>query len=140
MPLKENKNMANLFTDTASDFAKKTDLAENKTRFCIDACELVTQKHDGKVCWWLQIHYDSEEEGVVMKTLTFDQSPKRNELFQRAIDTQDYPQHNCFLVKRDIKGGKTFYQLNQEREHRLCACSTPIPESAPDSNDDLAPF
>ena len=104
----------------STEFADRKALAETQARFCIVRCELVTQK-DKKVRWYLTINvYDEQDKVTVAQTLTFDQSPARDDTFE-AIKNE-LPQHNCYLELVKIKGGRTFYDLCQDEDDHKCLC------------------
>ncbi len=131
--------MANLIAEKRQadfpPFAERKQLAEDKTVFCIDSVKLHTQK-DGKERWYLTIHYVEADE-VVTRTLTFDHSPSRDELFEFMLEANDFPQHHCWLKKKVLKNAQTFYDLLQGGVDGPCAC-TWAAASSPDW-DDLPP-
>jgi hypothetical protein len=143
--------MANLIAERQKssfpEFADRKQLAEDATRFCIDEVKLHTQK-DGKTRWYLTIRY-LEDGGTAVKTLTFDQSPSRDELFAAMQESEDYPQHNCWVSKRSFKNKgtgmmQTFYQLEQENARgQDCVCTIeddPGPDEPPAEDDTGDPF
>ena len=132
--------MANLIADhksaTFPDFAERKQLAEDKTVFCIDSVKLFTQK-DGKERWYLTIHY-VDGDAVVTRTLTFDHSPSRDELFMFMQESNDFPQHFCWLNKKLLKNKQTFYDLAQGGVDGPCACTWSSTAEQPEW-DDLPP-
>lgn len=134
--------MANLIADsqqtTFPAFADRKLLAQLGTRFCIDDVKLHTQK-DGKTRWYLTIRY-AEMDEVEVRTLTFDQSPSRDDMFTLMIDTGDFPQHRCYVENRSFKNTSTgmtqnFYKLGQDKSGE-CTCGIVVPPK--EENADLA--
>lgn len=131
--------MTKLFgTGNFSEFAERKQLAADKTLFCIEGVKLFTQK-DGKERWYCTILVPREEK-VVVETLTFDRSASRDTGFQRLLDADAFPLHNCSVVKREFKGKKsgmmqTFYELEQDEKALTCPCGGLglEPEPEPDS-------
>lgn len=125
--------MANLIANSQHSafpaFADRKELAEAGTRFCIDSVKLHTQK-DGKIRWYLNIHFLDEENEIVFRTLTFDPSPSRDEMFTALAEADDWPQHNCWVARKSFKNKgtgmmQTFYELGQETGG-LQECSCPL--------------
>lgn len=102
-------------------FANRKALAEDNTRFCVTKVDLVTQK-DKKVRWYLGIQFYSESEKVI-QTLTFDQSPSRDEMFELLQEEGNLPQHNCYINLVHMKNGQTYYQFEQDEKDHSCPCS-----------------
>jgi hypothetical protein len=123
--------MANLIANSQHSsfpaFAERKELAEAGTRFCIDSVKLHTQK-DGKIRWYLTIRY-LEDDGVAIRTLTFDPSPSRDEMFTALAESDDFPQHYCWVAKKSFKNKgtgmmQTFYELGQDTgKGQACACN-----------------
>lgn len=125
-------------------FADRKQIAEDGTRFCIDSAKLVTQK-DGKVRWYLDIRYLEDGE-VATRTLTFDTSPSRDEMFTDLADSNDFPQHCCWIEKRTFKNKgtgmmQTFYNLEQETGRgQACACNLTDSTALEVEGDSADPF
>ena len=99
-------------------FADRKKLAGTSVRFCVTNVAKVHQ-HDGNSRWYLTITF-IEDMVLLKQTLTFDPSPSRDELF--TIMHNSLPQHNCYLELIKVKGGRTFYNFNQDEDDSQCVC------------------
>ena|SRR5260221_471056 len=122
--------MANIIAQSkqadSSGFVDRKQLAADETKFCIENVKLVTQR-DGKVRWYLTIFYKKDGE-LEVATLTFDRSPSRDRLFEAMNEAKDFPQHNCWVEKKEFRNKtshmlQTFYDLNQEKSEIGCPCT-----------------
>src|SRR6266436_8762428 len=136
--------MAKLFGSTHVPFADRKQLSANRSRFCILDANI--KESNGRDQWFLDISRKAGDD-VVLETLTFDRSEKRDAGFQSLKDSGQFPKHNCWLEKRQIKskqkGMIDYYDLNVEEMDLPCACTTggtSSGEDYPSSPDDDVPL
>src|SRR5262249_12288827 len=104
-------------------FAKKADLAKDRTRFCVTSVREATK--DNKTSWYIDI-LRTEGTEQIAETVTFEKGSsnrdKKIQHLQNDLLNQDVI-HGVYLESVKMKTGATYFDPHHDPE-AVCLCST----------------